>query len=284
MGLRINTNVGALNAHRQLTMNDVALSKSLQRLSSGLRINGAADDAAGLTIAEKMQSQVRGLNQAGRNAQDSISMLQTAEGALIETEAILQRMRELTVQGANDTLTASDRAAIGTELAQLSSEINRIATTTEFNTKQLLNGSSAGGSATATTTFTLQVGANADQTMSVTISAATVGAISLGDGLNSTSVTDAAAASLTLASLDAAIASISESRSELGAYINRLDHTIKNLSVSAENLSAAESRIRDLDMAAEVMSMTRNQILTQSSTSMLAQANQSTQNVLGLLR
>src|SRR5690606_21365055 len=126
MGLRINTNVGALNAHRQLTMNDVALSKSLQRLSSGLRINGASDDAAGLTIAEKMQSQVRGLNQAGRNAQDSISMLQTAEGALIETEAILQRMRELAVQGANDTLTASDRMAIGSELQQLSSEINRI--------------------------------------------------------------------------------------------------------------------------------------------------------------
>jgi len=279
MGLRINTNVGALNAHRQLTMNDVALSKSLQRLSSGLRINGAADDAAGLTIAEKMQSQVRGLNQAGRNAQDSISMLQTAEGALIETEAILQRMRELTVQGANDTLTASDRAAIGTELAQLSSEIDRIASTTEFNTQKLLNGGSV-----ATSGLTLQVGANAGQYINVKISAASTGAIDLGSGLNSTSVASAGAASTTLGSLDLAIAKVSESRSNLGAYINRLDHTIKNLSVSAENLSAAESRIRDLDMAAEVMNMTRNQILTQSSTSMLAQANQSTQNVLGLLR
>jgi len=278
MGLRINTNVGALNAHRQLTMNDVALSKSLQRLSSGLRINGASDDAAGLTIAEKMQSQVRGLNQAARNAQDSISMLQTAEGALIETEAILQRMRELSVQAANDTLTASDRTAIDTELRQLGTEVNRIATDTQFNTKVLLNG----GSVAHSGGLTLQVGANANQTMNITIN--TANAAALGVTAGSLDVSSAAAASTSIAALDTAIASVSENRSKLGAYINRLDHTIKNLSVSAENLSAAESRIRDLDMAAEVMSMTRNQILTQSSTSMLAQANQSTQNVLGLLR
>lgn len=277
MGLRINTNVGALNAHRQLTTNDVALSKSLQRLSSGLRINGASDDAAGLTIAEKMQSQVRGLNQAGRNAQDSISLLQTAEGALIETEAILQRMRELTVQGANDTLTGSDRDAIQTELTQLTSEIDRIANNTEFNKKVLLNETDITSSG-----ITLQVGANAGQTMNVTIASATSTAL----GVTSTaiSVGSAGAACSSITALDSAIANVSKSRSNLGAYINRLDHTIKNLSVSAENLSAAESRIRDLDMAAEVMTMTRNQILTQSSTSMLAQANQSTQNVLGLLR
>jgi flagellin len=277
MALRINTNVGALNAHRQLTTNDINLGKSLQRLSSGLRINGAADDAAGLTIAEKMNSQVRGLNQAGRNAQDSISMLQTAEGALIETEAILQRMRELSVQGANDTLTASDRAAITTELTQLASEVDRIATTTEFNTQKLLNGGGVSSSG-----LTLQVGANAGQTINVTINTATSSA--LGVTAASLDVTSAANASTTIGALDTAIASVSESRSKLGAFINRLDHTIKNLSVSAENLSAAESRIRDLDMAAEVMTMTRNQILTQSSTSMLAQANQSTQGVLGLLR
>jgi len=277
MGLRINTNVGALNAHRQLTMNDTALSKSLQRLSSGLRINGAADDAAGLTIAEKMNSQVRGLNQASRNAQDSISLLQTAEGALIETEAILQRMRELSVQAANDTLTGSDREAIDTELKQLGSEINRIATTTEFNTKVLLD-----GTLSAATGLTLQVGANDGQFMNVSISTAT--ADHLGVTAGSLDVTSAGAASISIGAIDDAIALVSQNRSNLGAYINRLDHTIKNLSVSAENLSAAESRIRDLDMAAEVMSMTRNQILTQSSTSMLAQANQSTQNVLGLLR
>jgi flagellin len=277
MGLRINTNVGALNAHRQLTTNDVALSKSLQRLSSGLRINGAADDAAGLTIAEKMNSQVRGLNQAARNAQDSISMLQTAEGALIETEAILQRMRELSVQGANDTLTGSDRAAIKTELDQLSAEVDRIAQTTQFNTQVLLNG---GG--VASTGLTLQVGANANQVINVTINTASASALGVTTG--SLAVDSAANASTTISNLDTAIAAVSENRSKLGAFINRLDHTIKNLSVSAENLSAAESRIRDLDMAAEVMTMTRNQILTQSSTSMLAQANQSTQNVLGLLR
>ncbi len=277
MGLRINTNVGAMNAHRQLTTNDTALAKSLQRLSSGLRINGASDDAAGLTIAEKMNSQVRGLNQASRNSQDSISMLQTAEGALIETEAILQRMRELSVQAANDTLTGSDRAAIGTELTQLSSEVDRIATATQFNTQALISGGSA-----STTGFTLQVGANAGQNINVTI--ANASAASLGVSGIGSSVSTAALASASISNLDTAIASVSESRSNLGAYINRLDHTIKNLNVSAENLSSAESRIRDLDMASEVMTMTRNQILTQSSTSMLAQANQSTQNVLGLLR
>ena len=282
MGLRINTNIGALNAHRQLTVNDTALSKSLQRLSSGLRINGAADDAAGLTIAEKMQSQVRGLNTAARMSQDSISMLQTAEGALIETEAILQRMRELAVQGANDTLTASDRAAINTELEQLTSEIDRIATTTEFNTQILLSGTVASGEG-----FTLQVGANDGQVINVKIDGATAGSL----GVTSTSVTvgasgtgAAAAASAAIDTLDTAIAKVSENRSKLGAYINRLDHTIKNLNVASENLSAAESRIRDLDMAAEVMNMTRNQILTQSSTSMLAQANPSTPNVPSLPR
>ncbi|MNX75412.1 Flagellin [compost metagenome] len=275
MGLRINTNVGAMNAHRQLTMNDTALSKSLQRLSSGLRINGAADDAAGLTIAEKMNSQVRGLNAAARNSQDSISLLQTAEGALIETESILQRMRELAVQASNDTLTDEDRGAIKKEIDALNSEINRIATTTQFNTQKLLNGGTV-----ETGGLTFQVGANANQTMSVKIASA--GATAL--GVDQIGVASAASAGSAITSIDAAIKTISGQRSDLGAVINRLEHTIKNLNVSSENLSAAESRIRDLDMASEVMTMTRNQILTQSSTSMLAQANQSTQNVLGLLR
>lgn len=282
MGLRINTNVGALNAHRQLTMNDNALSKSLQRLSSGLRINGAADDAAGLTIAEKMQSQVRGLNQAARNSQDSISMLQTAEGALIETEAILQRMRQLAVQGANDTLVTKDREAIQKELKQLFAEIDRIATTTQFNKKTLLNGDLSGG-------ITLQVGANAGEFMTIGISDSTATGLSLtidqaAGAAGLLSVGTAELASNSIAAIDAAIETVSATRSNIGAFINRLEHTIKNLNVAEENLSAAESRIRDLDMAAEVMNMTRNQILTQSSTSMLAQANQSTQNVLGLLR
>lgn len=279
MGLRINTNVGAMNAHRQLTINDTALSKSLQRLSSGLRINGASDDAAGLAIAEKMNAQVRGLNTASRVSQDSISLLQTAEGALVETTSILQRMRELSVQAANDTLTASDRGNIQAELTQLSAEVDRIATTTQFNTKTLLNGSLSGGT---NGYLTLQVGANSGQVVTVGIGTASAGALTVLS--TQLSVDTAGNASSTIATLDAALARVASIRSDLGAYINRMDHSIKNLDVAAENLSAAESRIRDLDMAKEVTAMTRNQILTQSSTSMLAQANQSTQGVLSLLR
>jgi flagellin len=275
MSLRINTNTAAANAHRQLTINDESLNKSLNRLASGLRINGAADDAAGLAISQKMQGQVAGLNQASRNAQDGISMLQTAEGGLSETQNILQRMRELAVQGANDTLTTADRSNIQDELNALSSEIDRIASNTEYNTKSLLGGGLSSG-------VTFQVGANAGQTVNVTVSTATASSLTVGSG--SITVDSAANASTTISNIDNAIAAVSNSRSKLGASINRLQHTITNLGVQAENIDAARSRIADLDMAKEVVHLSKSQILSQSSTAMLAQANSSSQSVLGLLR
>jgi flagellin len=275
MSLRINTNTAAMNAHRQLTINDESLNKSLNRLASGLRINGAADDAAGLAISQKMQGQVAGLNQASRNAQDGISMLQTAEGGLSETQNILQRMRELAVQGANDTLTTADRSNIQDELNALSSEIDRIASNTEYNTKSLLGGGLSSG-------VTFQVGANAGQTVNVTVSTATASSLTVGGG--SITVDSAANASTTINNIDNAIAAVSNSRSKLGASINRLQHTITNLGVQAENIDAARSRIADLDMAKEVVHLSKSQILSQSSTAMLAQANSSSQSVLGLLR
>ncbi|MEB3188455.1 MAG: flagellin [bacterium] len=275
MSLRINTNTAAMNAHRQLTINDESLNKSLNRLASGLRINGAADDAAGLAISQKMQGQVSGLNQASRNAQDGISMLQTAEGGLSETQNILQRMRELAVQGANDTLTTADRNNIQDELNALSSEIDRIASNTEYNTKSLLGGGLSSG-------VTFQVGANAGQTVNVTVSTASASSLTVGSG--SITVDSAANASTTINNIDNAIAAVSNSRSKLGASINRLQHTITNLGVQAENIDAARSRIADLDMAKEVVHLSKSQILSQSSTAMLAQANSSSQSVLGLLR
>ncbi|MBM3270743.1 MAG: flagellin [Candidatus Sericytochromatia bacterium] len=277
MGLRINTNITAMNAHRLLGINDNALSKSLQKLSSGLRINGAQDDAAGLAISEKFKSQVIGLNQAVANSQDAVNLLQTAEGGLNETEVILQRMRELAVQGANDTLTVSDRNNITDELQALSKEIDRIAKTTQFNTKVLLDGGTA-----STAGFTFQVGANSNQFMNVQIE--TANAVALGVFFSNISVDNAANASQTISNLDDAIAKVSAMRSKLGANINRLEHTISNLNVQAENMSASNSRIRDLDMAKEASALTRNQILAQSSQAMLAQANQGPQSVLQLLR
>ncbi len=275
MSLRINTNTAAMNAHRQLTINDESLNKSLNRLASGLRINGAADDAAGLAISQKMQGQVAGLNQASRNAQDGISMLQTAEGGLSETQNILQRMRELAVQGANDTLTTADRGNIQDELNALSSEIDRISTNTEYNTKSLLGGGLASG-------VTFQVGANAGQTVNVSVATASASALTVGGG--SITVDSAANASTTISNIDNAIAAVSNSRSKLGASINRLQHTITNLGVQSENIDAARSRVADLDMAKEVVNLSKSQILSQSSTAMLAQANSSSQSVLGLLR
>ena len=276
MALRINTNISALNAHRQLTSNDAMLNKSLEKLSSGLRINSAADDAAGLAISQKMLGQVNGLDQANRNAQDGISMLQTAEGGLSETQNILQRMRELAVQGANDTLTSTDRQNIADELNQLSSEIDRISSNTDFNTLKLLNGS------LATSGLTFQVGANAGQVINVTLSTATASALTV--GASQISVDSAANASTTISNIDGALAQVSQNRSSLGAYINRLQHTIANLGVQSESINAAKSRIQDLDMAKEVVAMSKSQILSQSATAMLSQANQSSQGVLSLLR
>lgn len=277
MALSINTNHVAMVARNQLGINDELLARSLRRLSSGLRINGAADDAAGLAIAEKFRTQTRGLDQASQNAQDGINLLLTAEGALSETTAILQRMRELGVQAANDTLTLSDRTNIADELTQLSAEIDRIASATQFNTMVLLNGGTA-----ATQGFTFQIGANSAQVLNVVLD--TANAAALGVLTTQLSVDNAANASSTIANIDAALSLVSRHRSKLGATINRLDHTIANISVQASNMAASESRIRDLDVARESSMLVRNQILTQASQAMLIQANQSPQMALQLLR
>ena len=275
MGLRINQNVAAVNAYRNLSVTDGQMSKSLEKLSSGFRINRAADDASGLAISEKLRGQVRGLDAASANAQNGISLIQTAEGALNETTAILQRMRELTVQAGNDTNVAADRTAIKTEIDQLSAEITRIAGTTEFNTQKLLSGGTV-----ASAGLTFQIGANAGQVLNVKIAKMDAAALTV----SALTVDSAANASSSLDNIDKAIASVSSQRASLGAVQNRLEHTVKNLNVASENLAASESRIRDTDMAKEMMNFTRSQILTQAGTSMLAQANQAPQGVLSLLR
>lgn len=278
--MRINNNIAAMNTYSRLTSAQGSQAKSLEKLSSGLRINRAGDDAAGLAISEKMRGQVGGLNQAVRNAQDGISLIQTAEGGLNETHSILQRMRELTVQSANDTNTEGDRGAIQEEFNQLSKEITRIANTTEFNGKKLLDGSE---------TFNLQIGANSGQSISVGVGkmdAATLG-VATGTTEADTEGLDISTASAdfddVIDKIDVAIGKVSGERSKLGATQNRLDHTINNLTTTSENLSAAESRIRDVDMAKEMMEFTKNNILNQASTSMLAQANQMPQSVLKLI-
>ncbi|MGQ9755920.1 MAG: flagellin N-terminal helical domain-containing protein [Desulfotomaculales bacterium] len=267
----INHNIMALNAWRGLSQTNSALSKSLEKLSSGMRINRAADDAAGLAISEKMRGQIRGLNQAVRNAQDGISLLQTAEGALNETHSILQRMRELAVQAANDSYTNADRAQIQQEVNQLIGEVNRIANNTEFNTQKLLTGSFSGK--------LIHIGANSGQTLSISIGSMTAGKL----GVSGLSVSTQTKANSAITKVNSAINTVSTQRSKLGAIQNRLEHTIANLGVAAENLTAAESRIRDVDMAQEMMQFTRNQILVQAGTVMLAQANMAPQAVLRLL-
>ncbi|OOE03593.1 flagellar hook-associated protein 3 [Anoxybacillus kestanbolensis] len=401
--MRINHNIAALNTHRQLTMGTNAASKSMEKLSSGLRINRAGDDAAGLAISEKMRGQIRGLEQASRNAQDGISMIQTAEGALNEVHSILQRMRELSVQASNDTNTADDRQAIGDELVQLKDEINRISNTTAFNGKKLLNGSlstsldatsetkvgtilGTGGNgvtvnnvdvskAVSGTTYTFTasgadltltatiagktvsetvtvsdmttagsqtinfstlgislelsgggaandtganiagqfaaaandtivtaagsgsaqflIGSNGDANENLTVSFDKIDATTLGSGagnmlsdkiVDNTAVDTKAKADALITIIDDAIKTVSSQRSSLGAAQNRLEHTINNLGTSAENLTAAESRIRDVDMAKEMMEFTKNNILSQAAQAMLAQSNQMPQGVLQLLR
>jgi flagellin len=347
MGLRINQNVTAMNAYRNLSVTEGQLSKSLERLSSGFRINRAADDAAGLAISEKLRGQVNGLNQASANAQNGISLIQTAEGALNETHAILQRMRTLAVQSANDTNTDEDRGQIQKEVDALTQELDRIADNTTFNGQKLLNGDFTGKK--------LHIGANAGENLSVTIGNMDAGSLgvtgaekalstnnaegtiagtvlkgtftvdgtdvknSLGqvvgsyvaadqevtfssgsatgtvtfnkdvDGHSFTvseavDVSTQAGADAAVATLDLALNAVSSQRADLGAVQNRLEHTIANLGVAAENLAASESRIRDTDMAAEMMKFTRAQILSQAGTAMLAQANQVPQGVLQLLR
>lgn len=273
--MRINTNVAAMNTYSRLTAANTAKTNSLAKLSSGSRINKAGDDAAGLAISEKMKAQIGGLTQAKRNAQDGISLVQTAEGALNESHSILERMRDLTVQGKNGTLTDEDRGSIDKELSALHSELTRIASTTEFNTQNLLNGTNG---------FTFQIGANQGQTLTVTISNMS-GASLLGVAANKFTLGKAGAnADKMLVSIDAAIKKVSDQRASLGAVQNRLDHTINNLTATNENLSEANSRIRDVDMAEEMMTFTKSNILSQAATSMLAQANAMPNSVLNLLQ
>ena len=264
-------NLTAMNTSRQLNGVTGALSKSTEKLSSGYRINRAGDDAAGLSISEKMRSQIRGLNKASSNAQDGISLIQVAEGALNETHSILQRMNELATQAANDTNTSKDRTAIQQEVDQLTSEIDRIRSTTQFNTMNLLDGSFTGKN--------LQVGSLSGQSIGISIS--NMNATSLGvSGLKVSSFSQAGTA---MSKIQAAIDTVSTQRSKLGALQNRLEHTINNLDTTAENTQSAESRIRDTDMASEMVQYSKNNILSQAGQSMLAQANQSNQGVLSLL-
>ena len=282
--MRINTNVAAMNTYSRLTAANTAKSNSLAKLSSGLRINKAGDDAAGLAISEKMKSQIGGLTQAKRNAQDGISLVQTAEGALNETHSILERMRDLAVQGANGTLTDKDRDSINKELNALHQELTRIADTTQFNTQKLFADKAKQGAAVAPKSFKFQIGANEKQNLSVSITAMD-GTSLLGSELDKFKLNAAAANSDKMITyIDAAIQKVSDQRADLGAVQNRLEHTINNLTATNENLSDANSRIRDVDMAEEMMTFTKSNILSQAATSMLAQANAMPNSVLNLLQ
>jgi flagellin len=285
MGLSINNNIAAFNAYRNLSVTQGQMSKSLEKLSSGFRINRAADDAAGLAISEGLRSQIGGLKVAVRNAQDGISVVQTAEGALNETQAILQRMRDLSVQAANGgSQDTSAQAAADTEFQQLNKELDRIANTTAFGATKLLSGSYTG---------TFQVGANNSTNEQINVDLTTSGALSglTITGLNSAglatstaALTSTTAAQAAIDTLDTALKDVSTVRANLGAYQNRFEHTINNLNVAVENVTASESRIRDTDMASEMVMFTRSQILSQAGTAMLAQANQAPQSVLKLLQ
>jgi flagellin len=267
MSLRINTNVEAFNAHRNLSNTSDKIAKSMERLSSGLRINRASDDAAGLSISEKMRGQIGGLEQAKRNAQDGISLVQTAEGQLTEVHSILQRIRTLAVQYQNGTLNADAKDAVDAEVTQLTTELTAVGTRAEFNGTKLLN---------AAGTVTFQVGANDSETTTVSL-------VSLGaqlSGVNGITTLSG----VTLSAIDEAIGNVSSTRAAFGSVQNRLEHTLNHLSVYQENLTASESRIRDVDMASEMVNLTKNQILSQAGTAILAQANQASQSVLSLLR
>lgn len=270
-------NLQAANTNRQLGITTSAQAKSTEKLSSGYKINRAADDAAGLSISEKMRSQIRGLNKASSNAQDGVSLVQTAEGALNETHSILQRMNELATQAANGTNTSVDRSAIRAELDQLTSEINRIQSTTQFNTMNLLDGTFSGEK----NQMKLQVGALSGQSIDFSIANMCATKIGLKTTLSVSTFTKAGSY---MKSVQDAIEVVSKQRSAMGAIQNRLEHTIANLDTTSENTQSAESRIRDTDMASEMVTYSKNNILAQAGQSMLAQANQSTQGVLSLLQ
>jgi flagellin len=276
MGLRINTNVASINAQRNLRQTKLATDKTLEKLSSGYRINRAGDDAAGLAISENLKAQIRGLGQAERNAQDGVSLVQIAEGGLNEISNILIRLRELSVQAASDTIGPTERKFLDVEFEQLTSEIDRIASSTEFNRVPLLNGTGA--------VFDIQIGTRNDpisDRLTFDASSADVNLAAL--GLNLASVADKISAQNSLAAIDSAISSVSGIRADFGALQNRLQSTINNIAVSVENLSSANSRIRDTDVAAETAEMTRNSILVRAGTSVLAQANQTPATALKLI-
>ena len=267
----ISHNLNAMNAHRQMKSNTTQTGKSIEKLSSGLRINRAGDDAAGLAISEKMRSQIRGLNQGSTNAQDGISMIQTTEGALTETHAMLQRLKTLAVQSANGTYTDSQRNLIENEVDALKSEINRISTDTEFNDKAVLNTGE---------TIKFQVGDKSGRTISIKLSVMNCKKL----GISGLSLKAQSTASSALTHINAAIDKVSAYRAKLGATQNRLEHTITSTDNTVENIQASESRIRDTDMAQEMMNYTKSNILTQAAQSMLAQANQAPNQVLSLLQ
>jgi flagellin len=271
MSLRIQNNVEAFNAHRNLAATGARLSVSMERLSSGYRINRAADDAAGLAISERLRGQIGGLDQAQRNVQDAVSLVQTAEGSLTEVHSMLQRIRDLAVQYKNGSLSTNDRTAIQSEVNQLASEIERIGASAEFNGIRVLN---------TTQTLSFQVGAEDGQTISVSLISLGSAAGGIGVSYSQLSV----AGTSDIAEIDAAIDVVSSQRSQFGAVQNRLGYTLENSAIYQENLTASESRIRDVDMASEMVNFTKLQILQQAGTSMLAQANQSSQGVLSLLR
>ncbi|PPA70248.1 flagellin [Jeotgalibacillus proteolyticus] len=291
--MRINHNIQALNAYRNLNQTMGATSKSLEKLSSGLRINRAADDAAGLAISEKMRSQIRGLEMAERNTLDAVSLIQTAEGALSSVHDILQRMRELSVQAANGTLEGQDRQAIQTEINELTLEIDRIADTTQFNQKKLLSGSTA---ADGQLSVKFQIGSNQDEMLTLSLSPMDASKLGIGrtaadapsapgtNAVKGVNIGTVEAASQAITTFENAIRLVSEERSKLGAIQNRLEHTVTNLQTANENLTSAESRVRDLDMAKEMSAFTRNNILNQAGQAMLAQANQLPQGILQLLQ
>jgi flagellin len=288
----INHNMSAIFAHRQNKFNNWSINKNMEKLSSGLRINRAGDDASGLAVSEKMRAQIRGLHRAQKNTEDGISFIQTTEGYLQETQDILHRMRELAVQSANGVYTDEDRMQIQVEISQLVDEINRIASHAQFNGMNMLTGRFAAenGENNVTASMWLQIGGNMDQRERVHIGTMTAqglgvqGTGGLPHAASFISMSTPDKANISISVIDAALRKVNKQRADLGAYQNRLEYASRGLSVGAENMQAAESRIRDVDMAEEMVQFTKNQILVQSSTAMLAQANQQPQSVLQLLQ
>jgi len=281
--MRINHNISAMITQSSLYQADKSMGQSLEKLSTGLRVNRSSDDAAGLAVSERLRSQVNGMGRAKMNAQDGIALLQIAEGACNEIDSILQRQRELAVQAASDTLTSSDRSYLDLEFKQLSSEIDRITQSAQYNTMTLLDGTGFGAGAAGSV---LHVGANAGSAdkINVTIGSVSTGALGMSTGgTGAVGVSTQASATTSITAVDGALDTVNRLRADLGSYINRLEHTINNLSNQEFNTQDAEARIRDVDFAHETTQFTRNQILVQSSTSMLSQANSKPQSVLSLL-